>query len=114
MPPAELSARILPLFSSDAATREVWAVAGIVSWFRTGSYSFRLTGGGPGEQQFEDPDFRAAAEAIQILEHAGLLMRSQGSQYALYLGLTRLGWHALQTNTVRQHLGLGETPPTQL
>jgi hypothetical protein len=112
MPAAEVAAAILPLFSSDAATREVWAMAGIVAWFRTGSYSFRRTGGSPGEQQFEDPDFRAAAEAIQVLEHAGLLMRSQGGQYALYLGLTRLGWHALQTNTVRQHLGLGDATST--
>ena len=29
-----------------------------------------------------------------------------------YIGLTRLGMHALQTNTVRQHLGLSDATPT--
>jgi hypothetical protein len=28
------------------------------------------------------------------------------------VGLTRLGMQALQTNTVRQHLGLSDAPPT--
>jgi hypothetical protein len=29
-----------------------------------------------------------------------------------YWGLTRLGMYALQTNTVREHLGLSDAPPT--
>ena len=49
---------------------------------------------------------RAVAEAIQVLERACLLMRSHG-EYS-YIGLTRLGQYALSTNTVRQHLGIGD------
>jgi hypothetical protein len=60
--------------------------------------------------QFEDPDVRAVAEAIQVLEHSRLLMRSPGDR--AHVGLTRLGMHALATNTVRQHLGLGDAQPT--
>jgi len=87
----------------------------IISWCRTGSYSkpqwFYVLNG---KKQFEDPDTRAVAEAIHALEHAGLLMRAVegGSSTVVFVGLTRLGWHAHQTNTVRQHLGLGDTPPT--
>ena len=81
---------------------------GIGGWFRTGSY--KLPGTWREDTQFADPDIGAVAEAIQALEHAGLLMRATGDHG--YVGLTRLGKHALQTNTVRQHLGLGETPPT--
>ena len=88
----------------------------IVGWFRTGSpiaaeFPSRLTPGFLAE--FDDPDYRAAAEAMQILESTRLLMRSVEirSSTHLYVGLTRLGWHALQTNTVRQHLGLSGAPP---
>src|ERR1700730_5775455 len=36
-----------------------------------------------------------------------LLMKASGN-----VELTRLGMHALATNTVRQHLGLSDAPPT--
>jgi hypothetical protein len=111
MPPAELAATILPLFSSHSCEVEQAVIPGIVSWFRTGAYTLPLGRGGFGNAPFENPDFRAAAEAIQVLEHAGLLMQVQGGDY-IRIGLTRLGMHALQTNTVRQHLGLSDTPPT--
>jgi hypothetical protein len=32
-----------------------------------------------------------------------------GSVNGVEVGLTRLGWQTLQTNTVRQHLGLSDT-----
>ncbi len=70
-------------------------------------------------------------EAIQAHEHAQLLMKAVRNRYnarltnfdpllanpdryevSTQIGLTRLGIHALQTNTVRQHLGLGDAPPT--
>jgi hypothetical protein len=57
-----------------------------------------------------EPDLGAVAEAIQVLEHSRLPMRSPGDQS--HLGLTRLGRHTVVTNTMRQHLGLGE-PPSQ-
>jgi hypothetical protein len=112
-PVAEVAAAILPLFSYHASAVETRMMAGIVSWFSTGSYSLpgSYSAGIP-PNQFERPDWRAVAEAMQVLEHAGLLMRGQGHADYLYVGLTRLGWHALQTNTVRQHLGLSDTPPT--
>lgn len=61
------------------------------------------------KEVFENPDVRAVAEAMQVLECSRLLMRSPGEH--AHVGLTRLGIHALQTHTVRQHLGLGESPP---
>jgi hypothetical protein len=104
------------------------AMKHIVAWCRTGTPPGSLSLGDrrkqDGEKQFDDPDTRAVAEAMQVLERAGLLMRalqtispsitarySEGYSY-FYVGLTRVGWHALQTNTVRQHLGLSDAPPT--
>jgi hypothetical protein len=60
---------------------------------------------------FEDPDLCAIAEAMQVLEHASLLRELADGEQG-FVGLTRLGMQALQTNTVRQHLGLSDTPPT--
>jgi hypothetical protein len=50
---------------------------------------------------------------MQLLERAGLLMKalSINTSPSFYVGLTRLGWQALQTDTVRQHLGLSEAAP---
>jgi hypothetical protein len=67
------------------------------------------------KSRFEDPDFGAAAEALQVLERAGLLMGAvlgANKFVRREIGLTRLGRHALATNTVRQHLGLSDAPPT--
>ena len=125
MPPVELAARILPWFSSqrpsgvvrrgarpkrdgqDVHALEEVAYKSIAAWLKTGS---DLVAGitEHDERPFKDPDFRAVAEAIQALEHASLLMKASGN-----VGLTRLGMHALRTNTVRQHLGLGDAPPSQ-
>ena len=104
MPPAELAATILPLFSYSAQQSDQTAMRSIVNWCKTGTYSAPFTFS---TNPFGDPDYRAVAEAMQVLEHADLLMR-----WIDFVGLTRLGMHALQTNTVRQHLGLGEAPPT--
>jgi hypothetical protein len=129
MPPAELAAAILPHFSYQP-DEEQSAIERIASWCATGSDVVKRnwlkgspktgwSGVQSGREQFEDPDMRAVAEAIQVLEHAGLLMRSSritksgGSTFGgSWVGLTRLGGHALQTNTVRQHLGLSDAPPT--
>ncbi|PXX06357.1 hypothetical protein [Mycolicibacterium moriokaense] len=110
MPPAELAARILALLSSHGTAPERQVMKAITSWFSTGSYS--LPRDWPGRPPFDQPDIWAVAEAIQVLEHANLLVRAQGLESLLYVRLTRLGWHALQTNTVRQHLGLADAPPT--
>jgi hypothetical protein len=112
MPPVELAATVLPLFSysSRPPVPEWGALAAIAAWCRTGSY--HEPQGSPGGvcfEQFRDPDLGGVAEAIQVLEHAGLLLRSGGEPP--YVGLTRMGWHALRTNTVRQLLGLGDAPP---
>jgi hypothetical protein len=110
MPPAELAATILPLFSSHEPEPEQRVIKAVAQWFRTGSYGLPGTWGGGGKKEFNDPDFRAAAEALQVLEHACLVMRAGADR--LDVGLTRLGFHALQTNTVRQRLGLSDaTPP---
>src|ERR1700756_4568952 len=110
-PVAEVAAAILPLFANSDYIGEERALRGIVSWSKTGS--FRPPGmyrrGAP--PPFKNPHIRAFSEAIQVLEQARLLLRGEQERDSL-LGLTRLGWHALQTNTVRQHLGLGDAPPT--
>ena len=117
MPPAELAATILPLFSHKVRNAD-GAMEAIVNWFRTGTFSApphkAFTVVKSGGRAFEDPDFGAVAEAMQVLEHTGLLMQVLESRDYSYfkVGLTRLGWHALQTNTVRQHLGLSDAPPT--
>jgi hypothetical protein len=107
MPPAELAAVILPLFPSPRQA-ERWVTASIVNWFNTGEYGVHRF---PRE---DDPDCVVIEEAIQVLEHALLVIRhlpyGDSSSYAI--GLTRLGLHAVQTNTVRQHLGLSDAPST--
>jgi hypothetical protein len=115
-PPEEVAAAIMPLFSSSSHTEERDAMSRIVSWFRTGSPTsakFPTRWGGGFCAEFDDPDYRAAAEAMQVLESTRLLVRAMVvSDYSYCnVGLTRQGMHALQTNTVRQHLGLGDAPP---
>jgi hypothetical protein len=78
----------------------------VAGWLKTGSDREVRSHTEHDSAAFKDPDVRAVAEAIQVLEHASLLMRA-----AENVGLTRLGMHALQTNTARQHLGLGDAPP---
>jgi hypothetical protein len=126
-PPAEVAATILPLFSKTPDGPEQTTIRGIIAWCTTGSYQEPSARDFKGLEWFTDPDVCAVAEAIQVLEHAGLLRRAvfnRTSPYAIgqggmsdlitvtHLGLTRLGWHTLHTNTVRQHLGLGDAPPT--
>jgi hypothetical protein len=113
MPPAELAAVILPWFVSGTPEDEGFTTKKIVNWLTTGSDSPRGLLGYTWHprEAFANPDVHAVVEAIQVLEHACLLVRSAGSDHT-YIGLTRLGRHALQSNTVRQHLGLSDAPPT--
>jgi hypothetical protein len=111
-PVAEVAAAILPLFAAAPYLGEETGMKGIVAWFKTGTYRAPSMYRQQARPRFEDPDIRAVAEAIQVLEHALLLMRADQGDHESVLGLTRLGRHALQTNTVRQHLGLGDGPPS--
>lgn len=100
MPPAELAARILTWFSSQKhlnAREEIAYKSIAAGWLKTGSA--RTVGGFTehDERPFKDPDARAVAEAVQVLEHASLPMRAPAN-----IGLTRLGHHALQTSAVRE------------
>jgi hypothetical protein len=107
-PVAEVAATILSWFSSRAHTIELRAIGEIVVWWTGSNPKYTVVS----STQFEQPDCRAAAEGIQALEHAGLLMRSVDAQGRFIVGPTRQGMHALQTNTVRQHLGLSDAAPT--
>jgi|SRR6516162_8536155 len=107
-PVAEVAAVVLQAFSSSLYQDERPAMASIVSYWTTGDYRARNTR----TNRFKDPDFRVVAEAIQVLERAGSLMRAIYGDASPDVGLTRLGEHALQTHTVRQHLGFGGAPPT--
>src|ERR1700741_2685788 len=85
-PVAEVAATILPLFSHQVPPAAHPNFQGnlddvmgaIVNWFRTGDFSatapkaFSKSGG----RAFQDPDFGAVAEAMRVLEQAGLLMRA--------------------------------------
>jgi hypothetical protein len=71
VPPVELAATIRPYFSSSSSQGEADAVGRIVSTLKSGKGRAPLLG----RSRFEDPDYRAVAEAIQVLEHARLLMR---------------------------------------
>jgi hypothetical protein len=102
-PVEEVAAVILPLFSNAADQLEQAAIRSIVNWCKTGTYRNSLNA----VRASRDPDQRAVMEAIQVLEHANLLLLSGD-----LVTLTRLGWHALQTDTVREHLGLSGAPPT--
>lgn len=105
-PVTEVAAAILPWFASNPPEFEGFATGHIVEWMR-GTQS-QAVGYKP-SAQFTSPDLRTVGEAIQVLEHSRLLMRSPGERG--YIGLTRLGMHALETNGVRQHLGLSDTRP---
>jgi len=115
-PPEEVAAAILPLFSQPLLSPYGYQSAtihNIVVWCKTGQWSPRRHASG---NPFEDPDWRAIAEALQVLEHARLIMRYDFgggvSDPNVRTGLTRLGMQTLATNTVRQRLGLGDAPPT--
>jgi len=107
MPPAELAAVILPLFPSPRQA-ERWVTASIVNWFKTGEYCVHTF------PHSDDPDCVVIEEAIQVLEHALLVIRhlAAGDSASFQIGLTRLGVHAVQTNTVRQRLGLSDATAT--
>jgi hypothetical protein len=110
--PEELAATILPLFSYPQLSPHVYegfAIYNIAVWCRTGRWAepkFIYRQGNP----YTDPDLRPIAEAIQVLEQHRLLMRFVAGDSATVsvpvLGLTRRGMHALEANTVRQHIGL--------
>jgi hypothetical protein len=103
MPPVELAAVILPLFPSPRQA-EGWVTASIANWFTTGEYCVHRY------PRPDDPDCVVIEEAIQVLEHALLVIRhlDVGDYSSFQIGLTRLGAHAVATNTVRQHLGLND------
>jgi hypothetical protein len=105
-PVTEVAAAILPWFAANPPEYEGFAMRHIVQWMQgSQSRSATFSPSAP----FTDPDLRAVAEALQVLEHSRLVMRSPGDRG--HVGLTRLGMHALATNAVRQHLGLGDAPP---
>ena len=114
-PVAEVAATIPPLFASwPSGAEEGTAIEDIIAWFRTGSYSKRAFSYGHSRNPSTDPDACAIAEAIQG-------SRTGGFTYAAHFWWTNhgrrprinpTGRHALQTNTVRQPLGLGDAPPT--
>jgi hypothetical protein len=119
-PPAEVAAAILPLLANAPCSpcdSKQSVLEHIVKWCKTGSWGQLgwMRDAPRIRALYEDTDFRAVAEAIQVLEHAGLVMESVWGSHDVTseaLGLTRLGRHVLQTNTVRQHLGLGDAPST--
>jgi hypothetical protein len=114
MSPEELAVHVLPFLSTAPYCNETMAMRDIVSYWWTGAPA------GPpkmfsvinSHDRSQNPDIRAVAEAVQVLEHARLIMRLVSGDYSDNdIGLTRLGMHALSTNTVRQHVGLGDPEP---
>lgn len=110
-PVAEVAVAILPLFSSCTRQQASSLPRAIVDWCKTGTYrGADIVLENDLARTLENPDELAVAEAIQLLQQERLLIQIWGRDRS-YVGLTRLGRHALQTNTVRQHLGLSD-PPT--
>lgn len=109
-PVGEVAAAILPLFANSEEQWEREARGCIVTWCKTGVYKYGIRDLNR-SHPFRDPDARAVNEAMQVLVNAGLLVRGEHGDRT-YIGLTRLGWQALQSNTVRRHLGLGDATPT--
>jgi hypothetical protein len=115
-PVAEVAAAILPLFSHPPLSprnNKDLVLDDIVAWCNTGRFAVpKVLRSVP--DPFTNPDYRAINEAIQVLEQTRLIVQyvSRSRDTTCDVGLTRLGQHALQTNTVRQHLGLSDAPPT--
>jgi hypothetical protein len=74
MPPAEAAAAILPWFSSHKALIDERVMTSIAGWLKTGSDREARSHTEHDSAAFKDPDVRAVAEAIQVLEHASLLI----------------------------------------
>jgi hypothetical protein len=117
-PVEEVAAAILPVFGHQVRScpyqDEDVVLRDIVAWCKTGRFAEQKPFSDlPGLKRFTDADYRALNEAIQVLEQTRLIVRSISGRdiTRCYLGLTRLGILALQTDTVRQHLGLGADPP---
>src|ERR1700755_1583601 len=83
-PCEEVAAPILPWFGANPPEYEGFVTRHIVHWIQ-GVPSRGVTHSP--KVQFTDPDIRAVAEAIQVLEHSRLLMRSPGERG--HVGLTR-------------------------
>jgi hypothetical protein len=117
-PVEEVAATILPLCSGELRDEDEF-VRAVRHWMLTGEFTpqpvklFSTSTITTIERGFGNPEIRAIAEAMQVLEHARLLIRVLAVTDNSYrrIALTRRGMQALQTNTVRQHLGLCETPP---
>jgi hypothetical protein len=99
LPVADLAAEILPAWGPNGARRLLGNSPGslqIVAW---------LVADYPRKPSIK-PLLEPVKEAIQALEHAGLLLRKIIGDGGSTVDLTRLGETALAEGTVRQHLGL--------
>jgi hypothetical protein len=113
---AEVAAAILPLFSHPPFSpynNKDLVLDDIVAWCKTGRLAVPKLVRSVVDP-FTNPDYRAINEAIQLLEQTRLIVQyvSRSRDTTCDVGLTRLGQHTLQTNAVRQHLGLSDAPPT--
>ena len=96
LPVAALAAQILPLWASgdiqpSKLRQGEYAANEIASWLAGSRRSAVYSPGSP----FRNPLDQAVTEAIQALEHAGLLVRTFSSSSGTGLHLTRLGEQAI-------------------
>jgi hypothetical protein len=104
LPVAELAAQIFPFWDSERVTRASlqdgdYLPNVIASWLAGTRPSAVYSAGSP----FKSPLDRAVAEAIQALEHAGLLIRTFGTTGSR-VHLTRLGERALSNGDAARYL----------
>jgi hypothetical protein len=110
LPVAELAALILPLWAASAdfpverLQQGDYVPNQIASWL-AGS---KPTGGYTSKNPFAHPLDRPITEAIQALEHAGLLVRTFSAERGSNLHLTRLGEQAIARGPA-SYLGVGPT-----
>jgi hypothetical protein len=99
LPAPDLAAAILPAWASDWLCNSTVPARDAAQWLMAAYPK------GPSLDALIPP----VGEAIQVLEHSGLLIRTVLSSGGSNVDLTRLGRAALVQGTVRQHLP--ECPP---
>lgn len=105
LPVAALAAQILPLWASGEISpvklqQGEYAANEVASWL-AGSKPNALFSPG---SALKRPLDRAVAEAIQLLEHSGLLIRTFSSSGGSSLHLTRLGERAIVNGDATTYL----------
>jgi hypothetical protein len=101
LPAADLAVEIMPVFGPGGASTKMGQRIGtlqIANWL--------LSSGPRGTGQLKQL-LEPVREGVQVLENAGLVLRTNLGEGSSYLQATRLGQTALTEGSVRKHLHQG-------